>query len=1047
MALDTKKKNNKKIDFHKKLILFKFILNLFKIESIDEIAQNIKSSELEEINFEKSKTNFHLAITTSRLQFGEIPLEKLEEYDDNIIRHSLKIQEKRETKIKWKYFQYISLLFTEIYLDKYFANSIQLLKDLNDFRHQYNQDELPSDPVEEYKLDDLNKVAFWNATGSGKTLLMHINILQYHHYLKKYGRENELNRVILLTPNEGLSKQHNEEFKLSSISAEIFQKQNKPLLAILKPVEIIEITKIADEHGDKTVAVDSFEGNNLVLVDEGHRGSSGDSWKLKRDKLCETGFSFEYSATFGQAVRSSNKTNLEQEYSKCILFDYSYKYFYEDGFGKDYRILNLEDDSDEQKRKQYLTACLLAYFQQIKVFEDNKTEFKNFELEKPLWIFVGGSVNAVRTESKRQVSDVVDILMFVSEFIKEKEQSIRFIDNFINARDGFIDSKGSNIFENKFSYLIKKNFTGAQLYSLILKTVFNSPVEQAYLHIENLKGSDGEIGLRIGNNDYFGVINVGDPDNLVKLCEDNGLLISAKEFSDSLFHGIEKNNSTINLLIGSKKFTEGWSSWRVSTMGLMNVGKTEGSQIVQLFGRGVRLKGYNFTLKRSRKQNFVKPPQNIEIVETLNIFGVKADYMKTFREYLEQEGLPTNDKVIEICLPVISNLGKVKTPLKFPRLKDGISFKKDGEKIILEIIPEKFRNNPLTLDLYSKVQSIEAIKNNSFGISKNEGKLKIENLAFLNYDELFFQLEYYKYEKSWYNFSLSKEMIKSILEDNSWYILKIPEEDLKFDSFDKVYRWQEIALKLIKKYCERFYNFKRNEWEKDYRELITFNQNDLNMVNEYKFFIDESKTDIIERINQLKETIEKGELKPLEFKFAGITGFNWENHLYQPLISIQDSSIKMTPVELNKDEMKFVMDLESFYRKNQTFFSDKELYLLRNQGKGRGVGFFEANNFHPDFVLWLIKEGKQFISFIDPKGLMHMGITDPKIQFHKTIKEIEKDMKDPDVVFNSFILSNTEFAQHILVRDNIISKFDFEENNVIFQEETGYIEKIINKIK
>ena len=27
--------------------------------------------------------------------------------------------------------------------------------------------------------------------------------------------------------------------------------------------------------GDKTVAVDAFEGNNLVLVDEGHRGASG----------------------------------------------------------------------------------------------------------------------------------------------------------------------------------------------------------------------------------------------------------------------------------------------------------------------------------------------------------------------------------------------------------------------------------------------------------------------------------------------------------------------------------------------------------------------------------------------------------------------------------------------------------------------------------------------------------------------------------------------------------------------------------------------------
>ena len=64
-----------------------------------------------------------------------------------------------------------------------------------------------------------------------------------------------------------------------------------------------------------------------------------------------------------------------------------------------------------------------------------------------------------------------------------------------------------------------------------------------------------------------------------------------REFSGSLFHEINKPHSTVNLLIGSKKFTEGWNSWRVSTMGLMNVGKTEGSQIIQLFGRGVRLKG------------------------------------------------------------------------------------------------------------------------------------------------------------------------------------------------------------------------------------------------------------------------------------------------------------------------------------------------------------------------------------------------------------------------------------------------------------------------
>jgi hypothetical protein len=113
-----------------------------------------------------------------------------------------------------------------------------------------------------------------------------------------------------------------------------------------------------------------------------------------------------------------------------------------------------------------------------------------------------------------------------------------------------------------------------------------------------LKGATGEIALRIGENSPFGVINVGDDAKLLKLCEHRGLNTGEREFLGSLFHELSRPESTVNILIGSKKFTEGWNSWRVSTMGLMNVGATEGAQIIQLFGRGVRLKGFDFSLKR-----------------------------------------------------------------------------------------------------------------------------------------------------------------------------------------------------------------------------------------------------------------------------------------------------------------------------------------------------------------------------------------------------------------------------------------------------------------
>ena len=62
--------------------------------------------------------------------------------------------------------------------------------------------------------------------------------------------------------------------------------------------------------------------------------------------------------------------------------------------------------------------------------------------------------------------------------------------------------------------------------------------------------------------------------------------------------------------------------------------------------------------------------------------------------------------------------------------------------------------------------------------------------------------------------------------------------------------------------------------------------------------------------------------------------------------------------------------------------------VLRNKSKV-GKGFFEVGNFYPDYILWIDTSETQNISFIDPKGLMHIRADDPKIEFYKTIKELE----------------------------------------------------------
>ena len=106
---------------------------------------------------------------------------------------------------------------------------------------------------------------------------------------------------------------------------------------------------------------------------------------------------------------------------------------------------------------------------------------------------------------------------------------------------------------------------------------------------------------------------------------------------------------------------------------------------------------------------------------------------------------------------------------------------------------------------------------------------------------------------------------------------------------------------------------------------------------------------------------------------------------------------------------------------------------MRNLSKGRGIGFFEAGNFHPDFILWLLAGGQQHVIFVDPKGIRNLGATDPKIQFHETIKDIEQRLGDGSVHLQSFIVSNTP-SHTMRIRWNM-EKPEMQRRHVLFQEE------------
>ncbi len=1062
------------VPFAYKLVLNQWLLSLFNVKRFEVLAEHLRNEALEGLD-ENNIHHFHHALTAQLFNLTQLPTELLLEYDQNIVKHTQRLNERRITRgddpIVWKYFQYLTLLFTEIYLDRYFRDPGALLTALNVQIGAYNTEKPEPDQIAPFDTaadawPQLNKIAFWMATGSGKTFLMHANILQYRHYLERHGRQRELNRILLLTPNEGLSQQHLREFEAAGLDAELFNKEGGRLFTG-HAIEVLEVTRLRDEMGDRTIAIDAFEGNNLVLVDEGHRGASAGeegAWMRFRNALCEKGFSFEYSATFGQAVKGSPR--LTELYAKSTLFDYSYRFFYGDGFGKDYQILNLDEGTQENHLELYLVACLLSFYQQQRLYREQGASFRPFRIDKPLWIFVGGSVTA--TLATRDASDIVEILQFFGRYVADRGGSIQRIERVLNT--GLETASGKNLFAGRFAYLNTSGLSPAQVFDETLSTLFNAP-GGGQLYVENLKGATGEVALRLGaENEAFGVINVGDDAKLVKLCDESGLATGEREFSGSLFHEINRPLSTVNLLIGSKKFTEGWSSWRVSTMGLMNVGKGEGAQIIQLFGRGVRLKGYDLSLKRSGKTDLpegVDRPKHISVLETLGIFGIHADYMAQFRDFLEEEGLPTNDDRIEFLLPVIKNLGtqRLKT-IRLKRTINGVStefgdaFRKLGP--IPTVGPPNLKDpneakqlhqDRLVLNWYPKIQAMKSggLVGGDADAAPNETHLTARHVAFLDLDRLYFDLERFKAERGWYNLNLTRQGIEALLADQSWYRLQIPAEELAGDSFEKVRLWEEIGASLLKKYTERYYTFRKREWELPHLEYRELEGDDPNfLVREapgesgYRILIDKSQEEIVTKLEELKTAIEKGDLKPWDFQ--GLKTIWFGRHLYQPLLYLDTNIVEISPAPLNKGERWFVEDLKAFHDGHAEFFKTRELYLLRNLSRGRGVGFFEAGNFHPDFILWLLCDGQQQVIFVDPKGIRNLGPSDPKIQFHETIKEIEERLADPAVRLQSFIVSNTPSATMRILWG--MEKAEMQARHVLFQEEDkdSYVRTMLESV-
>lgn len=1063
-------------DFHGMLILAQWTRSFFCGEDFDRIRNLLNREELEGSS-ENGYSNFYEALMLHDLFNRErLQEETYRQYDRNIIRHWADATRGHEPRIRLKYFQYLTLFATEIYLDWYFNRKQELLAELNRRVAGYNT-EHPKDMLPPYTEDDLNKVAFWEATGAGKTHLLHVNILQYRHYAKQAGKLPD--RTILLTPNEGLTRQHLDELEKTCLKAQLLQHIDKGQLNLSDRdvVSVVDSGKLISEQGErnkgeKSFIASEFEDNNLVLVDEGHHGStSSDQGKHRRvrKQLCRDGFSFEYSATFGQAV-AGEKNELRHLYAKSILFDYSYRYFYADGYGKNSFILNMNPDDNAEQLFRYMCAGLLAYYQQHYVYAKHPEIMAEHGIEKPLCVFVGNTATSTKkkpTKTSAEATDVETVVRFFADVLARRTDVEQLFDQYIRD-ENVLMAKDSNPIKGRYKALM--NLDGAAIYSDMLRKVFNaSRVERLKIRYE--KASD-EITLSVGDEgEPFALIYIGLPQKFIEIVDENKdgryYDVHVKDISNEHFAKLKEKDSPISFLIGARKFIEGWSSWRVSSMGLLSIGQNEGTQIIQLFGRGVRLRGKGMSLRRTTPEELKSGSAKdayIEYLETLHIFGVRADYMAQFRAYLEEEGISTQDQVLIFPFKIRQN--ELPDKLMAPQVRNGYRLnQKQGFKTqpvelfrMTKENEEKLKSIIAKYDDYSYVQMMTT-GNSPSGKKTQADEVKIDRsvFPFINWDKIYLELLEEKGRAGYWNMSIDKERLISFAQGDSWYRLIAKKEDVTFDSIAKLKYIEKILLQLLINYMELFYKRHQALYEDEHREMRAIDPTW--MPTEYSIEISADKAKWKEKFNEILEEIWARDIREQEINKMSQSDFiviAFNRHLYNPLFYTSfvkgQAPFTISPLSLGAEsEAKFIQDLQSYYddEKNAAFFKDKDMYIMRNaSNKRHGIGFAQAGNFYPDFMMWLVDKStqKQYLTFIDPKGLRNEAFDSPKLNFSSKIKELQRKINSAsahaDIVLNSVILSAT--AERDLI-DRSHTTEEYEAKNIFFpsEDKKKYISKLL----
>ena len=339
--------------------------------------------------------------------------------------------------------------------------------------------------------------------------------------------------------------------------------------------------------------------------------------------------------------------------------------------------------------------------------------------------------------------------------------------------------------------------------------------------------------------------------------------------------------------------------------------------------------------------------------------------------------------------------------------------------------------------------------------AEHQRQIPEESLELIDWEKIHLQLLEYKQEKRFHNLIFDTQILKRILSPNEeMYKLSVMKEsEVVPTSLAELEHLEELVLTLLRKYIAKFYGIIQKRWNAERVQLKRLDENDANFTD-WSVYIPRNEANEMEpRIGHLMENGEIYEAGSTTLsEVHGIKIVYNDRHLYQPLLAIDaaDTAWRTTPPALEDSEKQFVDDLRSYIRQqSETLLESKKIFFLRNQSRGKGIGFYQNEGFYPDFILWITDEANQRIVFIEPHGMVYEAVHEdnPKINLFKRLRKISHQRFGAERVhMDAFIISTTDFAKLRLRYPNM-DKQDFKDWHILFpnSDDPAYLSPIFEE--